>query len=72
MTDEKIAQATALTRVLRSVPKVLRDLDEIAQDVDNVRHSIEQGFAAQAVVSTTASMEAALELLLELYEKDYL
>jgi hypothetical protein len=70
MTD-KITRKIALTRALRNVSKVLRDLDDITQDVDNVRHSIEQGFAAQAVVSAATSMEAALEILSELYEKDY-
>lgn len=71
MSDDKVAQKIALTRALRNVSKILRDLDGIAQDVDNVRHSIQQGFAAQAVVSASAHLDAALELLSEQYEGDY-
>ena len=70
MTDE-ITRKIALNRALRNVSKVLRDLDDITQDVDNIRHSLEQGVAAKAVASAAASMDATLEILGKLYEKDY-
>ena len=71
MSDDKTTQKIALLRAMRNTAKVLRELDDIAQDVDNIRPSIQQGFAAQAALSSASSLVVVTELLTSLYEQDY-